>query len=367
MSSERPSVLVVDDSRLVRRMLVDLLVASGEFRVAGEAEDGLDAIRKVHALNPDVVTLDVQMPGLDGLQVLGYVMSETPRPVVILTAAGDRRGDDLTLRALELGAVDFIRKPAPDEGLQAGDLRERVLGALRAALGVNLAAAVPVLAQPVPRRLRATASTRPASRVVTLAASTGGPRALAEVIPGLPPDLGAAVLIAQHMPAGFTASLAERLDRRSALPVSEASDGDWMMENRIYIAPGGRHLTVSLGAGGAPRFEVIDGAPLHGVRPSADILFRSVAATFGASAVGVILTGMGRDGTEGLRSLREAGAIAIVQDEASSTVYGMPRTALVVAGADTVAGLREMAAEIVRAVASRQHRSDVTLPALPRS
>ena len=354
MSSERASVLVVDDSRLVRQMLVDLLGSSGEFRVAGEAEDGLDAIRKVHALNPDLVTLDVQMPGLDGLQVLGYIMSETPRAVVMLTAAGEPRGDDLTLRALELGAVDFVRKPAPDEALQVDALRERVLGALRGALGVNLAATTSLLARPVRARLRAASPTRAATRVVVLAASTGGPRALAELIPALPPDLGAAVLVAQHMPAGFTASLAERLDRRSALPVSEARDGDPLMENCVYIAPGGRHLGVSSGADGVPRLDVHDDAPVLGVRPSADVLFRSVARLFGPAAVGVVLTGMGRDGTEGLRSLRQAGAFAIVQDEATSTVYGMPKTALGVAGADEIAALPHMARAIALALSTRQ-------------
>ena len=347
-------MLVVDDSRLVRRILVDLLGSSGEFRVAGEAEDGLDAIRKVHALNPDLVTLDVQMPGLDGLQVLGYIMSEAPRAVVMLTAAGEPHSDDLTLRALELGAVDFVRKPAPDEGLQADALRERLLGALRGALRVNLAATTTLLARPVRTRVRAAPFARAATRVVALAASTGGPRALAELIPALPTDLGAAVLIAQHMPAGFTASLAERLDRRSALPVCEARDGDPVMENRVYIAPGGRHLGVSSGVDGTPRLAVRDDAPVLGVRPSADVLFRSVAEVFGASAVGVVLTGMGRDGTDGLRSMRQAGAFAIVQDEATSTVYGMPKTALGVAGADEVAALPHMAQAIALALANRQ-------------
>jgi two-component system chemotaxis response regulator CheB len=366
VSSERTSVLVVDDSRLVRRVLVELLESSGEFRVAGEAEDGLDAIRKIHQLNPDLVTLDIQMPGLDGLQVLGYVMSETPRPVIILTAAGDRHNDDLTLRALELGAVDFVRKPAPDDGLQASDLRERMLGALRAALRVNLAAATSVLARPVGARQRASAPARAATRVVAIAASTGGPRALAELIPALPPELGAAVLVAQHMPRGFTGSLADRLDRRSALPVREAVDGERLMENRVYIAPGGRHLAVSLGTDGVARLDVRDDAPRHGVSPSADILFGAIATAFGASAVGVVLTGMGRDGSDGLRAMRHAGAFAIVQDEDTSTVFGMPKTALSVAGADAVAPLHEMARAIAAAVAAKP-RLDVTLPALPRS
>ena len=367
MSSEKASVLIVDDSRLVRRVLVELLESYVEFRVAGEAEDGLDAIRKIHQLNPDLVTLDIQMPGLDGLQVLGYVMSESPRPVIILTAAGDRHNDDLTLRALELGAVDFVRKPAPDEGLQAADLRERLLGALGAALRVNLAAATSVLVSPVRPRQRASAPPRAATRVLAIAASTGGPRALAEVIPALPPDLGAAVLVAQHMPAGFTGSLAERLDRRSALPVREAVDGERLLENRVYIARGGLHLTVSLGADGVARLDVRDGAPRHGVRPSADILFSSIATSFGASAVGVVLTGMGRDGSDGLRAMRSTGAFAMVQDEATSTVFGMPKTALSVAGADAVTPLHEMAQAISTAVASRPQRSDVTLPVLPRS
>lgn len=366
MSSERRSVLVVDDSQLVRRILVDLIGSSGEFRVVGEAEDGLDAVRKVHALNPDLVTLDVQMPGLDGLQVLGYIMSEAPRAVVMLTAAGEPRGDDLTLRALELGAVDFVRKPAPDEGLHADALRERLLGALRGALTVNLSAAS-VLARPFRARGRATQPTKAATHVVALAASTGGPRALAELIPALPPDLGAAVIVAQHMPAGFTSSLAERLDRRSALPVSEARHGDLLMENRVYIAPGGRHLSVSSGMDGRRLLEVRDEAPVLGVRPSADVLFRTLAETFGPSAVGVVLTGMGRDGAEGLRRLREAGAFAIVQDQATSTVYGMPKTALSTAGADAVAALPDMARVIVQALTTRPARLDVTLPALPRS
>jgi two-component system chemotaxis response regulator CheB len=366
VSSERASVLVVDDSRLVRRVLVDLLGSSEEFRVVGEAEDGLDAIRKVHALKPDLVTLDVLMPGLDGLQVLGYIMSEAPRAVVMLTAAGEPRGDDLTLRALELGAVDFVRKPAPDEGLHADALRDLLFGALRGALRVNLSAAS-ALAQPVRARQRAAQPTRPATRVVAVAASTGGPRALAELIPGLAPDLGAAVLVAQHMPAGFTVSLAERLDRRSALPVSEARQGEPVMENRVYIAPGGRHLGLSSGSDGIVRLEVTEDPPLHGVRPSADVLFRAVSDVFGPSAVGVVLTGMGRDGTDGLRLMRQAGAFGIVQDEASSTVYGMPRTALGGAGAEAIVALPEMAHAIELAVASRPARPDVTLPALPRS
>jgi two-component system chemotaxis response regulator CheB len=259
-----------------------------------------------------------------------------------------------------------VRKPAPDEGLHADALRDRLLAALRGALDVNLNAAS-VLARPVRARGRAALPTRSATRIVALAASTGGPRALAELIPALPPGLGAAVVIAQHMPAGFTSSLAERLDRRSALPVIEANDGETVMENRIYVAPGGRHLLVSSGRDGLARLDVHDDAPVHGVRPSADLLFESIARLFGPASVGVVLTGMGRDGSEGLRAMRAAGAYAIVQDEPTSTVYGMPKTALAIAGADTIVALPEMGRAIVHALSVIPARSDVTMPALPRS
>lgn len=363
MSSERPSVLVVDDSPLVRRVIADLLVASGEFRLAGEAADGMDAIRKVHALSPDLVTLDVVMPGLDGLQALGYIMSETPRPVVMLTAAEDPRGGDLTLRALELGAVDFVRKPAPDEGLAPGALAGRLLEALRGARRVNLGAAG-VLARPVSASRRAAPVPAAATRVVAIAASTGGPRALAELIPALPPELGAAVIVAQHMPAGFTRSLADRLDRRSALPVTEAAHGEPLHENRVYVAPGGRHLCL---ADDGRSLAVLDGAPLLGVHPSADLLLGSVARHFARAAVGVILTGMGRDGAEGLRRLRAVGGRGVVQDEATCTVYGMPRAALREAGSDVVAPLGGLAEAIVTTLASMGPRPLVTRAEFPRS
>lgn len=363
-TSERPSVLVVDDSALVRRVIVDLLLASGEFRVAGEAADGMEAIRQVHALAPDLVTLDVQMPALDGLQALGYIMSEVPRPVVMLAALDTPHGGDLTLRALELGAVDFVRKPGRDGVIDAGALRDRLLGALHGARAANLGAAA-MLARPPRARDRAPRVSDPARVVVAVAASTGGPRALAEVIPALPSSLGAAVLVVQHMPAGFTASLAERLDRVAALPVSEVRGGEPVLANRVYIARGGSHLVVR-GESGARTLRLDDGPPVHGVRPCADILFRSVARSYGPAAVGVVLTGMGRDGADGLAALRAAGAPAVVQDEATSAVCGMPRAAARVAGAGSVVPLPSIASAIVQMLASVPS-VDVTMAAMPRS
>jgi len=363
-TSDRPSVLVVDDSALVRRVIVDLVAASGEFRVAGEAVDGLDAIRKVHALDPDLVTLDVQMPVLDGLQALGYIMSEAPRPVIMLTAQDTPHGGDLALRALELGAVDFVRKPGRDGVIDAGALRSRLLGALHAARAANLGAAA-MLTRPRRARDRAHRVSDPARIVVAVAASTGGPRALAEVIPSLPPSLGAAVLVVQHMPIGFTASLAERLDRVAALPVSEVRGGEPILANRVYIAAGGRHLAID-GAPGARTLHLSDTPPVHGARPCADLLFRSIAACYGPAAVGVVLTGMGRDGADGLATLRAAGGKGIVQDQATSAVYGMPRAALLVAGADAVVPLSQVATAVVEAVTAVAG-TDVTMAALSRS
>lgn len=343
----RPStVLVVDDSALVREIISDLLNASGEFRVVGTAADGLDAIRKVHALDPQLVTLDIQMPELDGLQTLGYLMSESPRPVVMLSALEAPGSGDLTIRALELGAVDFVRKPRGDETLDSGRLRDALLAALRGALGSNFGATRAIARTPAATRRRAVVGA-PAARVVAIAASTGGPRALAEIIPALPPSLDAAVLVVQHMPRGFTESLARRLDRLSWLPVAEARHGEPVLANRVYVAPGGRHMLVAPGNQGS-HITLSDEDPVWGMRPSADPLFESVATCFGPNAVGVILTGMGRDGAEGLRRMRQAGGWGVVQDRHSATVFGMPQIALQTAGADCVVPLREIAQAITR-------------------
>jgi len=368
-------VLVVDDSAFMRRLISQILEASGEFQVVGTARNGVDALQKVHALDPDLVTMDVDMPELDGLQALGYIMSESPRPVVMLSAATTRSGHDATLRALELGAVDFVRKPSGPISLDLERVSERLLGALRAAAqanvrGVRMLAinrlperdtpARPAVAIPAPSvspatRPRVAAPGTAATRVVVIASSTGGPRALAEVVPNLPRGLGAAVLVVQHMPAGFTKSLAQRLHALSKLPVSEAEAGEPLLTDRVYLAPGGRHMSVT-GAVGAATIVLDDSAPIWGVRPSADPLFRSVADRFGGDAVAVVLTGMGRDGAEGTRAIRAAGGRAVLQDRATSTIFGMPNAALQIAGADRVAALGEIGPAIVQMLAVNGER-----------
>ena len=337
----------------MRKLVSEILSTSGEFRVVGTARHGLDALKQIHALDPEIVTLDIEMPELDGLQALGYIMSETPRPVVMLSALDSPNGGELTIRALELGAVEFVHKPSGPARDTVDLLGARLLDALRAASCVNLRG-VPVLARPSlveqgSRHARPAAATA----AVAIAASTGGPRALAEVIPRLPAGLGAAVLVVQHMPAGFTASLASRLNAMSRLPVAQARHGDRIEHGRVYIAPGGFHMRVAE-AGGVPIIALEQTPPIWGVRPSADPLFRSAAQRFGASLVGVVLTGMGRDGAEGLRAIRDRGGYAIVQDRETSIVYGMPQAAFATAGADRMLPLADVADEIAVAVTRRR-------------
>ena len=333
----------------MRKMVSEILSTSGEFRVVGTARNGHDALKQIHALDPEIVTLDIEMPELDGLQALGYIMSETPRPVVMLSALDSPNGGELTIRALELGAIDFVHKPNGSARDTAELLGARLLDALRAASCVNLRG-VPMLARPSLVQRGATLVERgAATQAVVIAASTGGPRALAEVIPRLRAGMDAAVLVVQHMPAGFTTSLATRLNAMSALGVTEARLGDRIEHGRVYVAPGGMHMRV-IDVSGAPVIALDQTPPIWGVRPSADPLFRSAAQRFGAGVVGVVLTGMGRDGAEGLRAIRDRGGYAIVQDKATSIVYGMPQAALATAGADRMLPLAEIGAEISAAV-----------------
>lgn len=352
MSSDR-RVLVVEDNALLRAVLRDLIDGLDGFRVIATAADGEEGLRLVHQLDPDIVTLDIEMPVVDGLATLGYIMSEMPRPVVMVSGATTRGSVDLTIRALELGAVDFVRKPAGQTSEAWASSARRVAEALRAAAQMNVRG-VGMLARP---RLRTPAplarAPRAASAAVAIASSTGGPRALAEVLPGFAPGFDAAILVAQHMPPGFTTGLARRLDQLSALPVHEATHGEAVEPGRVYLAPGGRHMTVTAHPDGAA-IALSDGPAVHGVRPAADPLFASVAAQFGSRSVGVVLTGMGRDATTGLKAIRAAGGGALVQDRATSVIYGMPQIALAEAGADGEAALGEVARMATALLESRR-------------
>jgi len=345
-------VLVVDDNALLGAVLREMIDALDGFRVIAVAKDGEEGLRLVHQLDPDIVTLDIEMPGVDGLAALGYIMSEAARPVVMVSAATTRGTVDLTIRALELGAVDFVRKPSGTTMAEWEGTRRRIEDALRAAAQMNVGG-VEMLARP---RIRTPAPLprvpRRASAAVAIACSTGGPRALAEVVPGLPVSLDAAVLIVQHMPPGFTAGLARRLDQLSSLPVHEATHGELVEPGRVYLAPGGKHMTLTDDGAGAA-ISLGDGPSVHGVRPAADPLFTSVARCFGSHSVGVVLTGMGRDACAGLKAIRGAGGAAVVQDRATSVIYGMPQVAMSEVGADREAPLRDIAGAITKLLAER--------------
>lgn len=338
-----PTVVVVDDSPFFRHLVRDVLETDG-MRVVGEAADGWSALNQIEVLRPDLVTLDIVMPGLGGLDTLGLLMRQAPRPVVMLSAYDERDGADLTIRALELGAVDFVRKPSWSDGVDEATLRARLVQAARAALGGNLHSLRPLETDPEPicpapsdadHAVPAGAS-RAASRVLVFGASTGGPKVLSEILPRLPGFDGAATVIVQHMPPGFTDSLARRLAHRAGRSVREARDGERLDAGRIYVAPGGRHLRLVRERSGV-HVSLIGTPPVHGVRPSVDVTLESSCDAFGAEVVAVVLTGMGRDGASGCRAVRAAGGRVVVQEPSSCVVSGMPHAVLAHAGADMIA------------------------------
>mgnify|MGYP001806284935 CR=1 FL=1 len=334
-------VLIVDDSALMRQMLSQILAADPEVEVVGAAPDPLVARERIKALSPDVITLDLEMPRMDGLSFLEKLMALRPMPVVVVSTL-TQKGADAAVRALELGAVDCVGKPLVDirSGMEAlaGELLAAVKTAARSRPRSRGTAQVQ-------RPLKVDPSLSTAGRIVAIGASTGGVEALQSIITRLPAE-APAVLIAQHMPPGFTASFARRLDAQCAVTVLEATDGRRVLPGHVYIAPGARHLElVKTGAHYACRLH--DEPLVSGHRPSVDVLFRSVAEAAGRNAVGMILTGMGRDGAEGLLAMRKAGARTFGQSEASCLIYGMPKVAMQLGAVDREVPLERVAEEIV--------------------
>lgn len=324
-------VLVVEDSRFMRGVINNILSGDPEIEIVGSAADGLEAVEAVCTLRPDVVTMDVDMPRVDGLAAVERIMSERPTPIVMISAY-TRRDSSAAIRALELGAVDFVAKPSftVDLGLEA--LRDEIVSKVRMASRVRpvrtarRAAAPALVAAPTrasepPNEERRHWEWTPC---VIMAASTGGPAALLGLVPQLGADFPAAVLIVQHMPAPYTAAFAGELGGRCPLPVKEAADGEWVERGLVYVCPGSHHLTL------APGGRIVLHAPptRDSECPSADLAMMSAARRVGARSIGVILTGMGRDGAAGARAIRRAGGLVIAQDEATSVVFGMPRAAV---------------------------------------
>jgi two-component system chemotaxis response regulator CheB len=336
-------VLVVDDSPFVRQALTRMLADAPDVELVGTAVDGEDGVEKTLRLRPDVITLDVRMPRLDGLGALARIMAECPTRVLLLSSV-TQEGAEITLRGLEAGAMDFVDKSSVQGQMSLPTLKEELLAKIRA-----LASAPRVLAPrsrraaPVPRRRR------PHAEVVVIGTSTGGPSALQAIIPRLPADLAAPVLVVQHMPVGFTRPLADRLAGHSRLPVREAEDGEPVRPGAVLIAPAGRHM--KLRRRGQQTKVWLDDEPLGALhRPSVDVLMASAARYYGPRILGLVLTGMGNDGVEGLRAIRAAGGRTVAESEATCVIYGMPRAAVEAGVVDDSVPLGSIAAEIVASV-----------------
>jgi two-component system, chemotaxis family, protein-glutamate methylesterase/glutaminase len=344
-------VLIVDDSALVRKILSEILGEADGIEVVGTAQDPYVARERIKELNPDVLTLDVEMPRMDGLTFLRNLMRLRPMPVVMVSSL-TARGAEVTLQALELGAVDFVRKPERDlvHGLHeyANELVDKIRMASVARVR-TLATPAPSVATIIPQR--SLQSFRTTDRILAIGASTGGTEAIKEVLLRLPPD-SPGVVIAQHIPPGFSAAFAERMNRQTGLVVKEAADGDRVMSGHAYIAPGDRHLLlVRDGARYACRLTQDELVNRH--RPSVDVLFRSVAQAAGVNASAALLTGMGADGAQGLKELRDMGVHTIAQDEATSVVWGMPGEAVKRGAAVEVLPLQDVAAALLRGASGK--------------
>jgi two-component system chemotaxis response regulator CheB len=344
---KRISVLIVDDSALVRRMLTEMLSSDPKIVVVGAAHDAYDAREKIKALNPDVLTLDVEMPRMDGLTFLRNLMRLRPMPVIMVSSLTEQ-GAEVTLDALSIGAVDYLSKPKIDLAATLGDYREELIAKIKAAssarVRVTPANVAPsedltVLKRAATRHLRTT------ERIIAIGASTGGTEAIKDVLIHLPPDTPG-IVIAQHIPKLFSGAFARRMDSVCQLSVCEAEDGQQILRGHAYIAPGDKHLLVVRdGARYVCRLD--EGPPVNRHKPSVDVLFRSVAAQAGRNAIGVILTGMGKDGAVGLKEMLDAGSRTIAQDEASSIVWGMPGEAVALGAAQDVMSLGEIHTRIM--------------------
>lgn len=397
MTEERAiRVLVVDDSAFMRKMISAILCHNG-MEVVGAARDGQEGLEKAQALRPDVITLDVEMPRMDGVEFLTRLMRENPIPVLMLSSL-TAAGTEITLRCLELGAVDCLQKPSGAISLDIEKIGHEIVAKVQAAAKVDgrrlrwLARTSAPATPPNPQPARSVAPVASAARtgiaaraaetvpaakpelgfpggkpapkparpllgsaepVVVIASSTGGPAALSQVIPKLGGDLPAAVVVVQHLPVGFSRPMAMRFDLSSALTVREAEEGDYLKRGEVLIAPAGKHLVFN----GAGRVVLNEDPPLWGVRPAADVTLNSAAERFGKRVIAAVLTGMGRDGALGVKAVRQHGGVCYAQDEATCVVFGMPRMAHETGAVERLVPLGEIASVIEAAVADRLQRS----------
>jgi two-component system, chemotaxis family, protein-glutamate methylesterase/glutaminase len=318
-------VLVVDDSALMRKLIPQMLEADSSIEVVGTAMDGTFCLKKIEELKPDVITLDLQMPGMNGIDTLKEIMRRDPLPVIVVSSHSTE-GASVTFKALGLGAFDFVTKPQ-DASAHMADTANELIAKIKAAADCKVVrpgafqTAVPM------QKLSATKAGPPPSKLVAIGISTGGPQALEFLLAQLPPDFPGAIVVVQHMPEGFTDMFARRLNELCSLRVKEAQSGDVLQAGRVLICPGSRHIKVKRLTMG-DIVVLSDETRVNGHRPSVDVLFNSVAEEYGAQAVAIIMTGMGDDGAEGLGAVKRAGGMTIAQSEESCVVYGMPKAAI---------------------------------------
>jgi two-component system, chemotaxis family, protein-glutamate methylesterase/glutaminase len=321
------TVLIVDDSALVRQLLVDMISQDPELEVAGIARDGVEAIKLTQELDPDVVTMDIHMPEMDGLTALEYIMKKSPRPVVMLSALV-KKGAAPTLKALELGAVDFIAKPSQFP-TSVNEVREDVIEKIKAAARSRAKEIWERTrkARP-PKKVKIRRESVRGGRLVVLGASAGGPRALAEIVPALPEEIPASIVVVQHMPEPFTGSFAERLNSKANVEVREAINGEELEEGLALVVPGGQDMVFEKIGGGKVRAKLLPTVAKHGASPVIDVTMESAAQVFAERSIGVLLSGMGSDGAMGLGMIKDAGGETIAQNEETCLVFGMPRAAI---------------------------------------
>ncbi len=344
-------VLIVDDSTFFRKMLKDILERDEEIVVIGEAKNGKEALEKIPVLKPDIITLDVEMPYMDGITTLKYITKDYNIPVVMLSSL-TTEGASMTLKALEEGAVDFIPKPNNIFTISGEELRIEILNKIKVAARCNLRSRcfeVNNKRKVCPNKTIPVANDLDFQYLIAIGTSTGGPRALQEVIPLIPQNINASILIVQHMPPKFTKSLADRLNSLSQIYVKEGEDGDKLNRGWCYIAPGDFHMKV-VKEGKDYIIKLDKGEPIKGLRPSIDVLMESVAKLENIKKVGVIMTGMGSDGSNGIIQMKRSDGYILAQDEDSSTVFGMPRAAIKTNCVDKVVSLSEIASEIIQIV-----------------
>lgn len=332
-------ILVVDDSLLMQKVLSDLLQSNPQLVVVGTARDGEEALQKIPNLHPDVVTLDIEMPRMNGLTAVRKIMENTPVPVVMISALTQREAQ-LTLKALEFGAVDYVPKPQGQLSLNMDSVKDELITKIKTAASANITRTKQENTSPENDKLMATTS----DKVIVMASSTGGPPALSYILNHLPSNTPP-VLIVQHMPKGVTKLFAESLTNRCKLKVKEAEEGDYIQEGLVLLAPAGFHMVVTK----KDRIKLNQDPPVNYVRPAADVMMRSCAEVYGPKNIGVVLTGMGSDGAKGIRAIKEKGGTTIAQNQETCVVFGMPNIAIQTGCIDIIAPLTSIHREIMAA------------------